>query len=128
MFSITLKAAEGVDPEHLKEFEGRVKIVLPLMKQRYSARAMGIDEGNWSKYLNGKNGVTYDFIAEFDLIFRNILNKEYAGNTGGFYPTGEGNTPYKDIEKKLADLSAIVQQIAAGQQGLEEKIDALLQK
>ncbi|HTR29940.1 MAG TPA: hypothetical protein VMH27_11770 [Puia sp.] len=120
MTPINLAKADDVDDQHFKEFEGRLKVVLPVMKLRYSARALGIDEANWHRYLTGEYRITQDIIYKFDIAFQFIL-KDYPAHSVGFYPTRESDTPYKEIDKKLAEL-------AAGQQRLEEKIDTLLQK
>jgi hypothetical protein len=127
MNAYNLTPADDVDPKHLKEFQERVNIVVPLVSQRRSAIVMGIEEANWSSYLNGHKKITYDIIGKFDLVFQYVLKGRYQGNTGGVYSVNDED-PLKEISDKLSELSADVRKIIAGQKDLTKKINALENK
>ena len=132
MVKITLSRAKDVDDEQLRELEEKIKFVFPFVVRAYvMGNLMGIEKGNWSKYMSGEYPITPNIILEFDVVFRNILKqreKAFSPNTGGSYLSSEGTSPYKEIEIKLTELSTDSKLIAAGQERLEEKIDEFLQK
>jgi hypothetical protein len=133
MPNLSLLGGKGINDEQLAELEKKINFVSPYIGERdyVMGNLMGIEKGNWSKYMSGNLRITSNFIAEFDAIFKHILKKmdqTLDSNTGGYYPTGEGTSPYREIETKLDELSTENKEIAAAQQRLEQKIDSLLEK
>ena len=123
MKPITPSRAPGVDDQRFDNFVEQVTKVVSVITRRHSALIMGIDEGNWNKYLTGTNThrITNKIIDKFDLVFHFLIAKEFPGTLANTYKTEEPQTPYKDIDDKLDEL-------IESQKRLEEKIDGLLPK
>ena len=93
-----IRGGEGVDTEKLKQFQADVLFLLERYRQRYVAREMGQDEGNFSKYLSGRMAVSLKFMHDFYETWGKDLERPLK--------TEEKRGPYRTVQAIIADALA----------------------